>query len=263
MTDDGRQGTTSPSFRLDGRTALVTGAGRGLGAGMAVAVAEAGAEVLLMSRTEAELDEVAGRIRADGGKATVIVSDVTDAAATTALIRGLDRLDILVNNAGTNRPQMFLEVTQENLDAMLDLNLRAAYLVAQAAVIKMLEDPNRRERGGAVVHISSQMGHVGAPLRTVYAMTKHGLEGLNKAMAIELAPKGIRVNSVGPTFVETPLSRPMLADEAFHEEVLSRIPMGHLASIEDIAAAVVFLASPAAAMITGASLVVDGGWTAR
>jgi NAD(P)-dependent dehydrogenase (short-subunit alcohol dehydrogenase family) len=250
-------------FSLDGRVALVTGAGRGLGAGAALALASAGAELLLMSRTAAELDEVAGRIRAAGGRARVLPCDVRDGAAVRAAVAGIERLDILVNNAGTNIPEPFVEVSEEHLDRILDLNVRAAFLVAQAAARKMLEAPDRRERGGAIVHMSSQMGHVGAPTRTVYCMTKWAIEGLTKAMAVELAPHNIRVNSVGPTFIETPMTAPYFADAAFRQGTVSRIPLGRLGRIEEVADAVLFLASPAASLITGASLVVDGGWTAQ
>jgi len=250
-------------FSLEGRTALVTGAGRGLGAAAAEALAAAGAELLLMSRTEAELDEVAARIAAAGGRARTLPCDVTDGEAVRAAIGGLDRLDILVNNAGTNIPEPFVEVSDDHLDRILGLNVRAAFLVARAAVRKMLEAPDRRERGGAIVHMSSQMGHVGAPGRTVYCMTKWALEGLTKAMAVELAPHNIRVNSVGPTFIETPMTAPYFTNEAFRADTLSRIPLGRLGKAEEVADAVLFLVSPAASLITGAGLVVDGGWTAR
>jgi NAD(P)-dependent dehydrogenase (short-subunit alcohol dehydrogenase family) len=250
-------------FSLAGRVALVTGAGRGLGAAAAEALAAAGAELLLMSRTPAELAEVAERIAAAGGRARALPCDVTDGAAVRAAIGGLDGLDILVNNAGTNVPEPFVEVTEEHLDRILGLNVRAAFLVAQAAARKMLEAPDRRERGGAIVHMSSQMGHVGAPNRSVYCMSKWAIEGLTKAMAVELAPHNIRVNAVGPTFIETPLTVPFFADAAFRRDTLSRIPLGRLGRVEEVADAVLFLASPAASLITGASLVVDGGWTAR
>jgi NAD(P)-dependent dehydrogenase (short-subunit alcohol dehydrogenase family) len=252
-----------PSFRVDGRVALVTGAGAGLGAGIAVGLAEAGADVVLVARTRAQLEKVAKRIEALGRRATVAVCDVTDAERLRAIVAGLSRLDILVNNAGTNHPEPFIEVSDAHLDAMLSLNVRAAFVAAQAAVRKMLEDEARQEKGGAVINISSQMGHVGSPNRTAYCMTKHALEGLTKAMAVELAPTGIRVNSIGPTFVDTPLVRRVVDTPEKRDFVMSRIPMGRLASVEDIMAAAVFLASPAAAMITGAHLLVDGGWTAQ
>ncbi len=253
----------TPSFGLDGRSALVTGAGRGLGAGAAIALAEAGADVVLMSRTESELEIVAERVRREGREATVVVCDVTDTARLEAAIRGLDALDIVVNNAGVNFPMPFLELPVERLAQMLDLNIRACLMVARFSVERMLQSPDRRKRGGAIINMSSQMGHVGAPIRVVYCTTKHGLEGMTKALALELAETGIRVNSVGPTFFETPLARPMLAQPEFRRDVLDRIALGRLGKTEDLMGAIVFLASPAAAMITGTSLLIDGGWTAR
>ena len=252
----------TPSLRLDGRVALVTGAGRGLGAGAAIALAQAGAEVVLVARTAAHLEEAAERIRGLGGRATPAVCDVTDAAAIRRLIAELPALDILVNNAGTNFPEPFVDVSDAHLDAILGLNVRAVFITAQAAVRKMLEHPDRRGRGGAVINISSQMGHVGAPDRTAYCMSKHAVEGLTKAMGVELAPHNIRVNSIGPTFIETPLMR-RIVNARGRADVVSRIPMGHLGRIEDIMGAVVYLASPAAALVTGTHLLVDGGWTAR
>jgi NAD(P)-dependent dehydrogenase (short-subunit alcohol dehydrogenase family) len=245
---------------LAGRVALVTGAGRGLGAACAEALADAGAEVVLMARSTGEVEALARRI---GPKARPLPCDVLDSAAMRRAIAGLDRLDILVNNAGTNIPEPFVEVPEEHFDRIVDLNVRAAFLVAQAVVRKMLEAPERKQRGGAVVHMSSQMGHVGAAGRTVYCLSKHALEGLTKAMAVELAPHNIRVNSVAPTFIETPLTVPMLARPEFREWVLGSIPLGRLGTPAEVAGAVVFLASPAASLITGASLVADGGWTAR
>lgn len=252
-----------PTFRLDGRTALVTGAGRGLGAGMAHGLAQAGADVILVARTSSEIDCVAGEIEAEGGRARTIVLDVTNEADVRRTFAALPALDILVNNAGTNIPQPFVTAETHALDTLLNLNVRAAFIVAQAAVQRMLADADRRERGGAVVHISSQLGRVAMNGRSVYTMTKHAVEGLTKAMAIELAADNIRVNAVGPTWVDTPMTRPALADPNLRNDVIGSIPMGHMAQIEDVVGAVVFLASPAAAMITGTSLVVDGGWTAR
>ena len=252
-----------PNFRLDGMTALITGAGRGLGVGMAKGLSQSGAKVVLMSRTRSELEAVAEEIAASGGVAEILVCDVTDEDAVRAAIDGLPALDILINNAGTNIPQSFVDVESAALDTMLNLNVRAAFIVAQAAVNRMLKDKDRAARGGAVVNISSQLGRVALRGRSVYTMTKHAIEGMTKSMAIELAPNRIRVNAVGPTWVDTPMTGPALADPEFRAEIIGSIPMGHLAQVDDIVGAVVFLASPAAAMITGASLVVDGGWTAR
>jgi len=252
-----------PQFRLDGRVALVTGAGRGLGAATAVALAEAGAEVVLLSRSLEELNIVATRIDASGGRARTVVCDVNDTAHVRLELARLPTLDILVNNAGMNIPEAFVDVCEDHLDQLLRLDVRSAFLVAQSAVRKMLEDPDRQARGASVINISSQMGHVGAVNRTVYCMCKHAIEGLTKAMAVELAPKNIRVNSVAPTFLETPMTASFLASKQFREWVTKMIPLGRLGNTYEVAAAIVFLASPAAALINGTSLLVDGGWTAH
>jgi NAD(P)-dependent dehydrogenase (short-subunit alcohol dehydrogenase family) len=243
--------------------ALVTGAGRGLGAEISVALAETGAEIILVSRTRVELEQVAMRIEERGGRARVVVCDVTDGASVRAEIERLERLDVLVNNAGIIFLNPLVEVPEDILDKQLALNIRATYLVAQAAVRKMLEAPDRKQRGGVVINMSSQLGHVGLAGRTVYCMTKHAIEGLTKAMAVELGPYNIRVNSIAPTFVETPMTVPRLADPAFREWVTAHIPLGRLGRIEEITGSIVFLTSPAATLMTGTSLVVDGGWTAQ
>ncbi len=252
-----------PTFRLDGRAALVTGAGAGIGAAISAALAEAGAEVHLASLHASEMQEVAEQIRLAGGRAHIHACDVTQSDAVGELIAGLPALDIVVNNAGTNIPEPFLDVTEEHLDFMSNLNVRATFLVAQAAVRRMLQEPERQARGGVVINITSQMGHIGSPNRTVYCMNKHAIEGLTKAMAVELAGQGIRVNSVGPTFVDTPLVRRIVDTPEKYNFLVSKIPMGHMARVQDIAAAVLYLASPAAAMVTGTCLLVDGGWTAQ
>ncbi len=250
-------------FRLDGRVALVSGAGRGIGRSIALALGAAGAEVLLMARSGNEIEQAAAQIREAGGQARALPCDVTDAAAVARAFATIASLDILVNSAGTNIPEPFVEVTEPHLDALVDLNVKAAFRVAQAAARKMLEAADRKERGGAIANISSQMGHVGSANRTVYCMTKHALEGLTKAMAIELAPHGIRVNSIAPTFIETPMTAPMLARPGFGEWVRERIPLGCLGQPDEVAVAVLFAVSPAASLMTGASLVIDGGWTAQ
>ena len=251
------------SFRLDGRTALVTGAGRGIGRAIALALAAAGAELVLVSRTKSQLDEVAREIASAGGKARVAPFDVTDTEAMRTAFADLGHLDILVNNAGLNRPQPFLEVDEATLDQLLTLNIRAAFLVAQAAA-RLMVAPNAAKRaGGVIINMSSQMGHVGSERdRTVYVMTKHAIEGLTKAMAVELAPKGIRVVSIAPTFVQTPLTKPFFDDPETRKWILDRIPLGRAGTVEDVAQAIVFLASPTASLVTGSSLLVDGGWTA-
>ena len=246
-------------FRLDGKFAVVTGAGRGIGRACALALAGAGAEVVAMSRTESELAALVDEVAATGGACQATVCDVTDIDAVTAVFDALPRLDVLVNNAGGNQPQPFLEVETDVLDRLLDLNFRAAFLVAQAAARVMA----KRGDGGVIVNMSSQMGHVGGPTRSVYCATKHALEGMTKAAAIELAPLGIRMVTVGPTFVETPLAQRFLADPDFEADVLDRIPLGRIGRAEEVANAVLFLASPAASLITGTHLLVDGGWTAR
>ena len=250
-------------FRLDNRTALVTGAGQGLGAAISLAFAEVGAKVILLGRTEKYLAGVTEEITNKGGLAEYIVCDVTDDKKIRSAITDLAELDIVVNNAGTNFPEPFVNVSDEHLDYMLDLNVRACFIVAQASVQRMMQDENRKEKGGCVINMSSQMGHVGSPDRTVYCMTKHAVEGLTKAMAVELAPENIRVNSIGPTFSATPMVQRIVDTPEKRDFVLSRIPMGRLATLEDVANAAIYLASNESAMVTGTHLLVDGGWTAQ
>ena len=243
---------------LAGRTALITGAGRGIGRGCAVALARAGADTVLVSRSPGELEQVADEVRALGREARPVALDVTDAKSIRHLVWELPELDVLVVSAGANVPEPLLEVTDEHLDALLELNVRAAFVTMQAGARRMVE------RGaGSIVLVSSQMGHVGAAGRTVYCTTKHAVEGMTKAAAVELAPHGVRVNAVAPTFVETPMTASFLAEPSFRADVLDRIPLGRLGRVEDVAAGVVFLASDAAALVTGTSLLVDGGWTAQ
>lgn len=255
----GQETLRTPDMRLDGQVAVVTGAGRGIGSACAMALGGAGAEVVLVSRSADELDAVAADIVAAGGTARSLVCDVKDLSQITDKIGGLDRIDILVNNAGTNAPQMLVDVTEENYDKVMDLNVKSALFVAQAAARKMIAQGD----GGSIIHMSSQMGHVGSPTRTVYCASKHAIEGLTKAMAVELAPHNIRVNSIGPTYIITAMTAPNFEKKEFREDALSRIPLGRIGQLEDIMGSIVFLASPASALITGTCLVVDGGWTAQ
>jgi NAD(P)-dependent dehydrogenase (short-subunit alcohol dehydrogenase family) len=249
---------TIPSFRLDGKRALVSGAGRGIGLAAASVLAEAGAEVTLVARSAEEIAAAADAIAARGHKARAQTIDVTDLEAVRAWLASAAPFDILFNNAGTNRPAPFVEVNVEDFDFVFELNVRAAFFVAQAVARRLIA----AGRPGSIINVSSQMGHVGSARRSVYCASKHALEGLTKAMAIELAPHGIRVNTLSPTFVETPMTRPFSENEAFRRDVLSRIKLGRLGQVEDLTGAVVFLASEASALMTGASLVIDGGWTA-
>ena len=244
---------------MSARVAVVTGAGRGIGRGCAIALAESGADVVAIARTRREVEAVAEEVEALGRGARAVVCDVTNARRLERVMRSLERIDVLVNAAGTNVPEPFLDVAESSLEALLAVNVKGTFLAAQAAARRMVA----AGAGGAIVNVSSQMGHVGAPRRSVYCATKHAVEGLTKALAIELAPHGIRVNSVAPTFVETSMTAPFLADDAFRADVLERIPLGRIGSVSDVAGAVVFLASPAAGLVTGASLLVDGGWTAQ
>jgi NAD(P)-dependent dehydrogenase (short-subunit alcohol dehydrogenase family) len=249
----------TPSFRLDGRSALVTGAGRGIGLAAAAALAQAGACVTLCARSNDELETAAAQIRAAGGQADTLCMDVTDVEFVSAALARRPSFDILVNNAGTNRPCAFQDVTVADFDAVMDINLRAAFFVSQAVARGMI----REGRKGSIIQMSSQMGHVGGARRSVYCASKAALEGLSKAMAIDLAPHGIRVNTIAPTFIVTPMTQSFFADDKFRADVLSKIKLGRLGTVEDLMGAIVFLASDAATLMTGSALTVDGGWTAE
>ena len=249
----------TPSFRLDGKRALVTGGGRGIGLAAASALAEAGAHVTLAARTKSEIEGAASAIRARGQKAVALPLDVTDVEAVRRAIAATEPFQILVNNAGMNRPKILSDVTVEDFDAIMNLNVRAAFFVAQAVAIGLIA----AKLPGSIVNLSSQMGHVGAARRTVYCASKHAMEGFTKAMAIELAPHAIRVNSLGPTFLETPMTKPFFENRAFRDEVLTKIKLGRLGQLDELTGAIVFLASDASSLMTGSALVLDGGWTAE
>ena len=249
----------APSFRLDGKRALVTGGGRGIGLAAASALADAGAEVTLVARTKSEIEEAAAAIRARGQHAHALALDVTDVEGARRALAGVRPFQILVNNAGMNRPAHLPDVKVEDFDAIFALNVRAAFFMAQMVALRLIE----AKLAGSIINISSQMGHVGAARRTVYCASKHAMEGFTKAMAIELAPHNIRVNSIGPTFLETPMTRPFFENKAFRDEVLSKIKLGRLGQLDELTGAILFLASDASSLMTGSALVLDGGWTAE
>ena len=240
-------------LRLTDKTVLISGAGRGIGRACAVAFAQAGANVIATARTEDDLQSLSKEYPKN---IEAWVNDVTENAFYER-IEGLEKLDVLINNAGTNRPQPLVDVDAESLNSVIDLNVRAMFRTAQSAARVML-----RNGSGSIINMSSQMGHIGSPNRSVYCMTKHAVEGLTKAMAVELAANGVRVNALAPTFIETPLTRSMLDDPDFKEFVQRMIPLGKVGQPNDVAVAALYLASDVSAMVTGLSLRIDGGWTA-
>jgi len=246
-----------PSLRLDGRRALVTGAGRGIGLAAACALAGAGAEVWLAARTAADLDFAAAALRERGESAQALPLDVTDAVAVRAAVASHGPFDVLVHSAGGNRPKPAF-VTDDDLDALLTLNVKSAFVTARAVAAGL----QAAGRPGSIVFVSSQMGHVGAERRSVYCATKHAVEGLRKALALEWGRYGIRVNSLCPTFIDTPMTHAWLADPAFNAEVTGKIALGRVGTVQDLMGAVLFLASDASALVTGSALMADGGWTA-
>lgn len=232
---------------------MVTGAGRGIGLALASALTEAGARVTLVARTASEIEAAAAAMDGDW-----VVLDVADLTAVAAFFDTRPAFDVLVNNAGTNRPKPMIDVSEADYDAVLDLNVKSAFFVAQGCVRKMLTE----QKSGSLIHIGSQMGHVGGPNRSLYCMSKWALEGMSKAFALDLAAYGIRSNTIAPTFIETPLTKPYFENPAFKASVLAKIKLGRLGQVEDLMGAIVFLASDASALMTGTSVVIDGGWTA-
>lgn len=246
---------TTPSLSLEGRCALVTGASQGIGLAAACALAQAGACVTLVARNAQRLDELVEALQSAGYQAEALALDVQDLVAVRKALQG-QRFDILVNNAGTNRPKPIDQVSDEDYRAVMDLNVHAAYFLTQTVVEHMPE-------GSSIINVSSQMGHVGAANRSLYCASKSAVEGMTRAMAVELGPRGIRVNSICPTFIETPMTKPFFQEPGFLESVLAKIPLGRLGQLEDVMGPIVFLASPASALVTGSALMVDGGWTAH
>ena len=247
-------------INLKNKYALVTGAGKGLGRACSIALAEAGAIIIALSRTSTDLDKLEKEIKRIKGKIIKVHCDVMDYDDLKQKIEKIKIIDVLVNNAGTNIPEPIEKIKQQSMNYLVDLNLKDAFNVAQLVVKKMLKN---KKRPGSIINISSQLGHVGMSGRNVYNMTKFGIEGLTKGMGVELAKKNIRVNSVAPTFVATPMVKKFFKNKKFKKLALGNIPMGKLASESDIATSVCFLASSASSMITGTSIIIDGGWTAQ
>ena len=250
-------------FNLKNKTAIVTGAGKGLGRACAIALAEAGANLIIISRTKKDLDEVSKVIKKFKSKCKSYVCDLTNYNKIKNIINEQKKIDILINNAGNNIPEHFTKVKTKDMEYVVKINTIATFNLAQLCALKMIETKNRKKIGGSIINMSSQMGHVGGPVRSVYNMTKFGLEGLTKGMSIDLAKYNIRVNTVCPTFVVTPMTRKFFKSKKFKKEVIGNITLGRFAELSDVATATVFLASDAASMITGTSLLVDGGWTAK
>jgi NAD(P)-dependent dehydrogenase (short-subunit alcohol dehydrogenase family) len=250
-------------YNLKNKTAVVTGAGKGLGRACAIALAEAGANLVIISRTKSDLNEVSKKVKKLKSKCKSYVCDITNYNQVKSIINKEPKIDILINNAGNNIPEHFTKVKTKNMEYLVKINTIATFNLAQLCALKMIKAKNRRKIGGAIVNMSSQMGHVGGPIRSVYNMNKWGLEGLTKGMSIDLAKYNIRVNTICPTFVVTPMTKKFLRNRKFKKETLNNIPLGRFAELSEVASAVVFLASDAASMITGTSLLVDGGWTAK
>jgi NAD(P)-dependent dehydrogenase (short-subunit alcohol dehydrogenase family) len=249
----------TPSFRLDGRRALATGASSGIGLGAATALAQAGAEVCLVARREAELKEAQSALAATGAKVQAKALDITDIERTAAFIREAGPFDILVNSAGLARHRPALDTVPDDYDAVMNVNVRAAYFLTREVARGLIA----AKKPGSLINVSSQMGHVGGPDRAVYCASKHALEGMTKAMALEWGSYGIRVNTLCPTFIRTALAEQTLAIPERKAWLLSKIKLGRIGEIEDLMGPIVFLASDASAMMTGTHLIIDGGWTAE
>jgi NAD(P)-dependent dehydrogenase (short-subunit alcohol dehydrogenase family) len=250
-------------FEIKNKTALVTGAGKGIGKASAIALAEAGADLIILSRTKNDLDKVKKQILKLKRNCEIFVCDVSNYDDVKSVFKKIKKIDILINNAGTNRPDHFFKIKKEDMDYVVDLNIKAAFHVAQMSAKIMIQSKNRKSIGGSIINMSSQLGKVGALNRSIYNMTKFGIEGLTRGMSLDLAKSNIRVNSICPTFVETPLVKNFFKDKKFKKAMIDSIPLGRLATESDIATAVVYLASNASSMMTGSSLVIDGGWTAK
>ena len=247
-------------INLKNKVAVITGATKGIGRATAIALHQVGANIVAIGRNQVELNTLKKKLKT---KIKIFSCDVNDYEKIKKIIYGLNRVDILVNNAGTNLPEPFLNVKKSSLETLLNVNTKSAFNMAKLCTDKMLKMRNRKKIGGSIIHTSSMFGLVGGPNRTVYSMTKFGLEGLTKGMSIDLASSNIRVNSVCPTFVATPRAKKYLANKSFKKYALSNIPLGRIATESDVATAITFLASDAASMITGTSIIIDGGWTAK
>jgi NAD(P)-dependent dehydrogenase (short-subunit alcohol dehydrogenase family) len=248
-----------PSFRLDNKNALITGAGRGIGMGASIALAESGANVTLVSRTEKELMDLTNYIKSQGHNASYIVLDVNNEDEVINMINRCNPFDILINNAGTNKPAKLVDTDLKDFDHVMSLNVRSVINLSKQVVSKMLINNKK----GSIINVSSQMGHVGGPNRTTYCASKFAIEGFTKSLSLELGPSGIRVNTICPTFIQTPMTEPFLKDNEFKTATLGMIPLGRLGEVSDLMGGFVFLASDASSLMTGASLLIDGGWTAR
>ena len=247
-------------INLKGKVAVVTGATKGIGRSAAISLHQVGATIIAIGRNENELNSLKKKLKT---KIQSIICDVNDYEKISKAINKIKKIDILVNNAGTNLPEPFLKVKKSSLETLLNVNTKAAFNIAKLCTDKMLKLKKRKNIGGSIIHTSSMFGLVAGPNRTVYSMTKFGIEGLTKGMAVDLAKFNIRVNSVCPTFVATPRAKKYLANKEFEKYALSNIPLGRIATESDVATAITFLSSDASSMITGTNLIIDGGWTAK